>query len=275
MSDESSYYGGKGGAGVWQTIVNRIPPHDCLVVPFAGHCAISRNIRPCGRLVLCDADGAVCRWWRKRLPDGAEIHNCDGVEFLRYHFGLTAAGVAGSSDAGSGGRVLGFESSRVVIYCDPPYHPETLLSENRYRHAFSADRHAELLRVLRLVPSRCLLSGYRHAMYDDVLSGWVRSDFQSMTRGGVRTESLWQNFAPGELHDWRYFGRDKREREKLRRRELSAIGKLRAMPENERRRLLAALAAEFGDPAGPPQSASAAVAAAFGDVVPQSAIASR
>lgn len=91
VSMTGSYPGGKGGAGIWQRIISRIPPHETLIIPFAGHCSVSRNIRPCGRLILCDADPAVCSWWAKRLPEHAEIHHCDGIEFLRHYFALTAS----------------------------------------------------------------------------------------------------------------------------------------------------------------------------------------
>jgi hypothetical protein len=256
MSD--SYFGGKAGAGVWQTIVNRIPPHDCLIVPFAGHCAVSRFIRPCRRLILCDADPEVCTWWDSRLPDHGEIHHCDGIEFLRFHFGLTArastdpATPAAAAPAGvdeSGGEVLGFPTDRIVVFCDPPYHLETRTSATRYRCDFDAADQVRYLEVATRIPAAVLACGYRHQDLDAAFRDWSRTDYQAMTRGGLRTESLWQNFETTDLHDWRHYGADKREREKLKRRERSIIGKLRAMPGPERRRLLAALADEFSDAA--------------------------
>ena len=40
-----SYFGGKGGPGVFQTIINEIPRHDLFVSAFAGHCSVLANPR--------------------------------------------------------------------------------------------------------------------------------------------------------------------------------------------------------------------------------------
>ena len=39
-----SYPGGKSGAGIYQRLINLIPRHRILIVPFAGHCGVVRNI---------------------------------------------------------------------------------------------------------------------------------------------------------------------------------------------------------------------------------------
>jgi DNA adenine methylase len=40
------YPGGKNGAGVYQTIINLMPPHDVYIEPFLGGGAIMRQKRP-------------------------------------------------------------------------------------------------------------------------------------------------------------------------------------------------------------------------------------
>ena len=44
--DPMSYPGGKSGAGVFQTIINLMPPHDVYVEPFLGGAAVMRMKRP-------------------------------------------------------------------------------------------------------------------------------------------------------------------------------------------------------------------------------------
>lgn len=89
----SSYPGGKSGAGVFQRLINLIPPHRVLITAFAGRCGITRNIRPAEHTIVIDADADVCQWWAdwRRKPEGRsiEIHHCDGIEWLRHRFGLT------------------------------------------------------------------------------------------------------------------------------------------------------------------------------------------
>lgn len=250
MSD--SYFGGKGAAGVAQTIINQIPPHDELIVPFAGHCFVSRTIKPCRRLVLCDLADDVAEWWQGRLPSHAEFHQLDGMGFMRSL-------VAGSGVTGSGDPRGTSETAAVdrVIYFDPPYHPETRTSGHKYKHDWDEDRHTAFLQEVSTIPASkafILISGYNCGSYDAVLgdsaSRWRRIDFRAMTRGGVRVESLWMNFDRGDLHDYRFLGSDKREREKLAKRDRNLIRRLEQLPKLERNRLLAAVADRFGDFAG-------------------------
>ena len=47
-----------------------------------------------------------------------------------------------------------------------------------------------------------MISGYRSALYDELLAGWRRIEFNAMSRGGMRRECLWLNFPAGlPLHD--------------------------------------------------------------------------
>ena len=62
-----AYPGGKDGSGVWQNLINQIPPHDVWVSAFAGDCAVTRHIRPAASSVLIDRDAGVLRRWISRL----------------------------------------------------------------------------------------------------------------------------------------------------------------------------------------------------------------
>jgi site-specific DNA-adenine methylase len=41
-----SYPGGKGGAGVYQAIINQMPPHEVYIEPFLGAGSVLRTKRP-------------------------------------------------------------------------------------------------------------------------------------------------------------------------------------------------------------------------------------
>lgn len=118
-SGPSSYPGGKSGAGIYQRLINLIPPHRVLVVPFAGHCGIVRNIRAAEHTIVIDQDPSVCEWWaswrRSKHGRDLEIHNCDGIEWLRHNFGFTeffasAASVAAGNVAGPSGGTVGYDT---------------------------------------------------------------------------------------------------------------------------------------------------------------------
>ena len=75
------------------------------------------------------------------------------------------------------------------------------------------------------------------------LADWTSTTFQAVTRSGrIATEWLWFNFPePIALHDYRFLGRNFRERERIKRKKLRWVNRLKVMPTLERRALLAAL----------------------------------
>src|SRR5688572_15356621 len=50
------YPGGKNGSGVYQTIINLMPPHEVYIEPFLGSGAILRMKRPALRNIGIDRD---------------------------------------------------------------------------------------------------------------------------------------------------------------------------------------------------------------------------
>jgi len=106
VEGKSSYPGGKSGAGIFQRLINLIPRHRILIVPFAGHCGVVRNIRPAEHTIVIDQDPAVCQWWldwsRTKKGRDLEIHNCDGIEWVRFSLGCTEYSAPSGHDAGSG-----------------------------------------------------------------------------------------------------------------------------------------------------------------------------
>ena len=50
------YPGGKNGSGVYQTIINLMPPHEVYIEPFLGSGAILRMKRPALRNIGMDRD---------------------------------------------------------------------------------------------------------------------------------------------------------------------------------------------------------------------------
>ena len=241
---KEGYFGSKSALGVVRTLVNHVPPHDALIIPFAGHCALSRTIQPCRALMLYDIDGDVFDWWKTRLPDHAEFGCVDGLSLM--------ATVADYRD-----EVLWSTPERTVFYCDPPYRLCTRTSSKRYRHDWTDDDHARFLQVatrLAAMGYRMLISHYRNEMYDAALRKGHRTDFTGQTRGGPRTESLYYNFEITALHDYRFYCGEsskqtspRRQREVMKRREQSARRKIEAMAPLERKRFLRSLVDEFGD----------------------------
>jgi hypothetical protein len=227
-----AYPGGKGGAGVYQTIINLMPPHDVFVDAFLGSGALMRHKRPAGLNIGIDCDAEAIR-------------------------AVTESGIAEPSDTRFRfeiGDALAFLRSyrfagRELVYCDPPYMHQTRGRPDYYRFEMKDSQHAELLDILRGLPCRVMISGYWTELYEARLTGWNATTFQAMTRAGrTATEWLWYNFpAPVVLHDYQFLGGDFRQRERIKRKKKRWTERLHRLPPLERQALLAAIEETWGD----------------------------
>ena len=215
-----SYPGGKAGAGVYQTIINQIPPHAVYIEPFVGAGGVLKHKRPAETNIAIDLSGDAAALW-----EGAEgvtfLRGC-GIQFLtQYRF-----------------------TGREFVYCDPPYLWAVRRTQRAiYDHELGDIDHAWLLEVLKGLPCMVAISGYPSDLYDKTLADWRRIEFTAATRGGAATEVLWMNYPePVALHDYRYLGSDYRERERIKRKVGRWQDKLAGLPEIERRAILSSLA---------------------------------
>lgn len=268
-----TYPGGKGGSGVYQTLINQIPPHDVYCAPFLGRDAILRHKYYAARSIGVDLDETALEWWEDRGIPGLELFQCDGIEWMRHQFGqhgflrshddkhgdsrepingAARPGYPSGCDASSPvARSSGFAggdadscvpvptavadkcgaASRWFIYVDPPYPFATRRSGRMYRHEMTDDQHEQLLATLVRLPVPTMVSSYPNQLYDDWLAGWRTLYFCAVDRrGNKRREQLWMNYGkPTALHDYRFVGKDKRQREKVRRRSRNWVEGLQAI----------------------------------------------
>lgn len=218
-----SYPGGKSGAGVYQTIINHIPPHRVYIEPFLGSGAVMRMKAPAATNIGVDIDLAVIGAFRVHFTRAATLIHGDALEYLASYPWTGAE----------------------FVYCDPPYLIEVRSSKrNIYRHEFSSpEQHGHLLSLLKTIPAAVMISGYPSTLYEQMLPDWSTLTFCAVTRAGsVATERLWMNYPPPTLlHDYRYLGRDFRERERIKRRQHRWKRRLVMMPPLERAALLWAI----------------------------------
>lgn len=219
------YDGGKGQAGVYQRIINQMPPHEIYIEGCLGGGAVLRAKRPAVWSIGIELDAEVLAGWRPYEISGLSLVNADAVTWLAERASVL--------------------KPDTLVYLDPPYLMHTRRSERPiYRCEMTNRQHQELLEVALSLKCMVMISGYYSAMYADLLRGWRSISFEVMTRGGVpATEWLWMNFPePAELHDYRYVGEGWRERERIKKKVSRWKNKLSKMPAVERQALLAALA---------------------------------
>lgn len=219
----TAYTGGKGGPGIFQAIINQMPPHRVYVEAFLGAGSVLRHKRPAESTIAIERDGHVLatRWRGNEIP-GLELIEADAIHWLNVR------------------RWRGDE----LVYADPPYLMETRRTQKGYyRHELSTADHRRLLRVLKALPVPVLVSGYWSELYACELQDWRSISFTAWTRRGQPAiEWLWMNFPePQTLHDYQHLGRGFREREKLTRQRRRWRARLARMTPLQRGALLWAI----------------------------------
>ncbi len=270
------YPGGKGGPGVFQRLINFMPPHEVYIEPFLGGGAVFRSKRPAVLNIGLDLNpDVIAGWraavdglrdgWRRRASPESAVEACSNATAGGERSRTAAAG-SGNVVSGDGRRLL--DGARVefhcadaveflrtyryrgaeLVYCDPPY----LLSTRGRRlygdYEMSDAQHRALLSVVLRLPCAVMVSGYPSAMYGRRLAKWHMFTFQAMTRGGrPATENVWCNFTPPvELHDYSWLGENYRERERIGRMRRRWLARLARMPRLQRLALQSAIAYSRG-----------------------------
>ncbi len=97
------YAGGKGQNGVYQRIINLMPPHEVYIETHLGGGGIMRNKLPAKRNIGIEINPKVIEIWRKDNSFDIELIHGEAISYLRsYEF-----------------------TGNELIYCDPPYVRET------------------------------------------------------------------------------------------------------------------------------------------------------
>jgi len=243
-NEQASYPGGKSGAGIYQRLINLIPHHETLIVPFAGRCGVTRRIRAAGHTILIDLDERVLDWWHawQRKPEGraVELHHADGIEWVRFRFGLSR--YTRDPDA-----LPGVTADDAFIFADPPYVLAERVKQKIYQHEMSDACHQRLVQLATRLAVPMMICGYASPIYAS-LEPWEIMHHEVPGRRGLRAECVWMNYhAPTRLHDYRYVGDHRRERERIRRRQRNLLSMLDAMVDRERAAMLSAIREEYSD----------------------------
>lgn len=247
---DNSYYGGKSGAGTYQTIINKIPPHKVYVELFGGKAGIFRAKRKAQTSIILEKDRDLMPYYkeigleevfrpvdlyrRAALGAGEICFNVDTLKFMDYN---------------SFQREL--DRPDVFMYVDPPYLLDTRKDKRpTYKHEMTMDDHIFLLESLYCFQfAKIAISCYPNEIYPEQLwrgKEWNLFEFESMTRKGKAKEQLWMNYdEPEQLHDYQHVGENFTERQRIKRKVTRELEKLKGLPVLERNAIIQAILREF------------------------------
>ena len=219
-----SYLGSKGAAGAHQIIIALMPPHDTYIETHLGTGVVMRNKAPAANNIGIEIDAETIDEYWQDPPPYVDVHHCRAEAFIDN---------------------FDYTDQSVLIYADPPYLHSTR-GKDRYRHDYTEKDHVRLLRSLMLISDKAniILSGYPNELYGGILRKWNSFEFQSMTRGGVRTEKLWFNFEPGAKHWASFAGKNFTDRQRIKRKAERWAANYRALPADEQIAVLSAMLAD-------------------------------
>ena len=221
------YPGGKGKC--YQHIINLMPIHDTYIETHLGGGSVMRNKQPAQQNIGIDIDPKIINIWKDKFSGLCELVLGDSLSFLEnYNF-----------------------NGNELIYADPPYYPETRRNKKIYTHEYTHDDHEKLLILLKEIPCNVMISGYDHPFYNQQLKGWRKVTFNAKTHVDTREENVWLNFEePDNLHDNRYYGKNFRERQTIKRRQERLYKKIKNMDPIERNELFRWMNTEYPEELG-------------------------
>ena len=277
-----SYPGSKAQAGTYHTIIGQIPPTELFVEAFFGSGQVFHRMKRAEASVCIDASKAVLeKHCKADKLTTFEQFDCvweDHLGFpgnhLRWLFWFCSLvcrpfssssssrscspnaviGIPGVSFSGTWAirgdaiRVLPWLNlhALAVVYCDPPYLLSTRKGRRYYEHELSEGDHRALLGVVRKLSCRVLISHPPCELYSSQLRDWRCITYKMRTRGRTMTDALWCNFPETEvLHDWRFAGKNFRQRHWLRRMVSRKLAQLRRMDARKRGYVLNAIREAF------------------------------
>lgn len=266
------YPGTKGGSGVWQWLINHVPPCEEFVEPFAGRMTVARKFNnPPPRRIGIEIDPITFEETRELIGGVQELSGLvtqNGASFReqflatygrephQYTMLFQGCGIewleqlASQKSATAATDAEKCDVFRRVALIDPPYLIKSRRSGKRlYRHELTTKQHNRILTAIKKInasETAIIVCGYANELYDRRLRNWRTSTLKTTTRRGPATEKIWLNFPPpSRLQDHSFLGSNKRQRERLNRIRRNEVGKIKRKPPLERAAFFQMLREQF------------------------------
>lgn len=214
------YNGGKNHKVAFQTIINQMPPHKIYIEPFLGSGAIIRNKLPAEVNIGIEIDQAVINNFHSGETSGYIVINSCSISCLKL--------------------ICATAGADTLIYADPPYPKCSRRSqEDIYNYELTDDDHRQILSSFRSSKAKIIVSTLANEIYSSALANWRVVGFNNPTRVGIQKELLYCNFPePTALHDYSFLGKDKTDKQRIRRKIDRWSDNLKGLPLYERQAII-------------------------------------
>lgn len=226
-----NYPGQKKILGLYHKIINQIPKHEIYYELFAGSGAIAKILiekKSKAKFYLNDIDKCITDKLNCTVLE-AEILNVDASKLLKK---LIAAG------------------TDTFIFIDPPYlHSTRPNSTKLYANEMSDADHKQLLSSVLQLNCNVMIVHPLCDLYDNWLKGWRKVLIKIRYHNKTSLECLYMNYdVPGTLQIDSLLGKDCWDRQRIKRKAISLVKKLKALPEQERNYVITRVQESFSLP---------------------------
>lgn len=210
----NNYPGHKGIEGLYQWIINRIPAHKFYYEPFAGSAQIARRLPARSIKVVMDCNPGVTAMLEKEIGRSVTVRTENALKWI--------PSVPADTD--------------IMVYMDPPYIISCRHSGKKlYQSEMTLDDHRQFLSMVRNVGFNCMISHYRHPLYDKMLKDWNREEKTVRYHTRTTKECIYYNYPPPTvLQTYAHIGNDCWDRQRITRKIKRLSTKLLALPAVER-----------------------------------------
>ena len=178
-------------------IITELEPEDAVRKAYNFFVRCRQSMGGLGMSKLTPSSWVVSLRSRRKMaePVSKYLSAIDGLEDIAVRFRSVVI------ENSSAIKVIKkYDCTDALIYCDPPYVPETRHGSkaSTYGCEMSLEEHLELLKALKKCKGKIIVSGYHSEMYDVELKDWNKDTFEGKSHlsnsGQSRVEVLWKNY---------------------------------------------------------------------------------
>lgn len=217
----TNYPGNKNSQGLAQWIINIMPPHEVFIELFLGSGGIMSMKDKAQLNIGCDLNTEIANSWKQ-------------LQGTQYRFFNLPARVVAS--------IYSRSHKKILFYADPPYTFFRKTKRNIYKHEMSNQDHIDLCNIAANSKHNWIISGYECDLYNLLLPDWNKQTKVVNVQGKKAVECIWYNFpAPVDIHDYRYLGKNRTDRQRIKRKVESWKRSFNELPVLEQKLILKAL----------------------------------